>query len=557
MVKSDLYLGLDVGGTHTDAVLIGEKGIISNYKAVTDHDNLLLSVRKAIEEITRDVDHKKIKRVNLSTTLSTNAIIENKLELVCVIISAGPGIDPHNFKVGDYFYIVDGSIDHRGTEIKKIDTALISRIADEASRKNIKNFSVTTKFSTRNPEEENTIADEIKHVSDFTSVGHKLSGQLSFPRRIVTAYFNSAVWRRYNAFADAIDAGLHELGIDAEVNILKADGGTMPFSISREIPVESILSGPAASVMGIVALCNITRDAIMLDIGGTTTDIALFADGVPLIEKDGISLQSKPTLVRALKTRSIGIGGDSAIHVFGKDVTIGPDRKGPAMAAGGKEPALVDALNYRNIAVYMDTEASRKGISDLAKKSGIPPEKLADTAFQFAVDKIKSEVDGMLEEIHNRPVYTIHEMLEGKRIEPAVLYVMGGPAEGFRDRLAEAFGVEVVIPKNYDVANAIGAALAKTTIEIELFADTGRGTLLIPNIGVRRDIPSSYTLKEAERDALLHLKEHLSGLNAPVGDKDTEIIESSSFNMIEGFYSAGKDIRVKCQIKPGVIKRLS
>jgi N-methylhydantoinase A/oxoprolinase/acetone carboxylase beta subunit len=556
MAKSDLYLGLDVGGTHTDAVLIGEKGIISNYKAVTDHDNLLLSVRKAIEEITRGVDHKSIKRINLSTTLSTNAIIENKLENVCVIASAGPGIDANNFKIGDFYYIVDGSIDHRGTEVKRIDMAEISRIAGEASRKKIKVFSVITKFSTRNPEEENEIAEKIKPVSDFTSVGHKLSGQLSFPRRIVTAYFNSAVWRFYNAFSDAIDAGLHELGIEAEVNVLKADGGTMPFSVSREVPVESILSGPAASVMGIVALCDITRDAVVLDIGGTTTDIAIFADGAPLIEKEGISLQSYPTLVRALKTRSIGVGGDSAIHVFGKDVSIGPDRKGPAMAAGGKEPALVDALNFRNIIGYLDTEASRKGISDLAKKSGIDPVKLADAAFQFAADRIKSEVDGMLEEIHNRPVYTIHEMLEGKRIKPAVLYIMGGPAEAFRDKLAGAFGVEVVIPKNYDVANAIGAALAKTTIEIELFADTGRGILLIPNIGVRQSIASAYTLKDAEKDALRYLKEHLSALNVSVGDRDMEIIESSSFNMVEGFYSAGKDIRVKCQIKPGVFKRL-
>jgi len=557
MAKSDLYLGLDVGGTHTDAVLIGEKGIVSHYKAVTDHDNLLLSVRKAIEEITRNADPKKIKRINLSTTLSTNAIVENKLENVCVIISSGPGIDPGNFKIGDYFYIVDGSIDHRGTEIKRIDAAIVSRIADEASRKKIKIFAAITKFSTRNPDEENMIADEIRPVSDFITVGHKLSGQLSFPRRIVTAYFNSAVWRLYNGFADAIDAGLRELGIEAEVNILKADGGTMPFSFSREIPVESILSGPAASVMGIVALCDITRDAIMLDIGGTTTDIAIFADGAPLIEKDGISLQSSPTLVRALKTRSIGVGGDSSIHVSGQDVSVGPDRKGPSMAAGGDVPTLVDALNYRNIVSYMDTGASRKGISDFAKKSGIAPGKLADAAFQFAADRITSEVDSMLEEIHNRPVYTIHEMLEGKRIRPALVYVMGGPAEAFRDKLAAAFGVEVVIPKNYGVANAIGAALAKTTIEIELFADTGRGFLLIPNIGVRQDISAGYTLREAEKDARFYLKEHLSSLSVPADDKDTEIIESSSFNMVEGFYSAGKDIRVKCQIKPGVIKRLS
>ncbi|OHD66252.1 MAG: hydantoinase [Spirochaetes bacterium RBG_13_51_14] len=552
-----MFLGLDVGGTHTDAVLIDDDGIVAHYKAVTDHDNLLRSVRAAIEEITRDAKKKNIKRVNLSTTLSTNAIVENKLENVCVIISAGPGIDPGNFTIGSQFYVVDGSIDHRGTEIKGLDRNGISRIAEEAAGSGIRVFAAVTKFSTRNPDHENEIAEAVMTASDFVTRGHMLSGQLNFPRRIVTAYFNSAVWRLYNGFADAIDAGLRELGIEAELNVLKADGGTMPLGLSRDLPVESILSGPAASVMGIAALCDITHDSIILDIGGTTTDIAIFADGIPLIEKEGISLQSNPTLVRALKTRSIGVGGDSVIHVNGRDVSVGPDRKGPAMAAGGKEPALVDAFNYLKIITFMDAGASERGISGLAANNGMTPENLAGAAIDFAVARIKDEVYRMLDDIHNRPVYTIHEMLEGKRITPDTVYVMGGPAEAFRDMLAEAFGAAVVIPKNYDVANAIGAALAKTTIDIELFADTGRGVLLIPNIGVRQNVSTGYSVKDAERDVRAHLAKHLQSLGVPVTEQDTEIIESSSFNMVEGFYSSGRDIRVKCQIKPGVIKRLS
>ena len=551
-----LYLGLDVGGTHTDAVLIGEKGIVSRYKTITEHDNLLLSVRKAIEEITRNTDRKNIKRINLSTTLCTNAIVENKLEVVCVIISAGPGIDPENYKIGKHYYAVDGSIDHRGTEISGLDAEHISRIAGEASSKGVKTFAAVTKFSTRNPDHENLIARAVGKASDFITTGHSLSGQLSFPRRIVTAYFNSAVWRIYNKFADAIERGLRDMGFEAEINVLKADGGTIPFALSRDIPVESILSGPAASVMGIAALCDITQDSIMLDIGGTTTDIAIFADGIPLIENDGIRLLEYPTLVHALLTRSIGIGGDSAIHVSGTSVSVGPDRKGQAMAAGGRTPTLVDAFNSKKIISFMDTAASSKGIVTLAKKAGVAPGKLADAAIEYAVGRIKDEVNRMLEEIHNRPVYTIHEMLEGKRILPKTVYLMGGPAEAFRDRFAGWLGAQVVVPKNYDVANAVGAALAKTTIDIELFADTGKGIALIPNIGVRQKIPKSYTLNDAVKDARKYLAEHLRKLQVPAGEEDTEIIESSSFNMVDGFYASGRDIRVKCQIKPGVIMRL-
>ena len=367
MGKSDLFLGLDVGGTHTDAALIGDKGIVAHYKAVTDHDNLLLSVRTAIEKISGEAERKNIRRINLSTTLSTNAIVENKLEDVCVIISSGPGIDPGQLKIGKHFHAVSGSIDHRGKEVKAIDAAAVARIVADAAAKKVRTFAAVTKFSTRNPDQENVIADEAREKSDFITLGHKLSGQLGFPRRVVTAYFNSAVWRIYNGFADAIDACINELGILAEVNVLKADGGTMPFALSRTVPVETILSGPAASVMGIAALCDITQDCIVLDIGGTTTDIAIFAGGVPLIEKDGISLQNYPTLVRALRTSSIGIGGDSAIRATAKGVTVGPDRKGPCMAAGGKEPALVDAMNCSGVISYCEVSRSRDGIAALAK----------------------------------------------------------------------------------------------------------------------------------------------------------------------------------------------
>jgi N-methylhydantoinase A/oxoprolinase/acetone carboxylase beta subunit len=557
MNKPGLYLGLDVGGTHTDAVLIGDAGIIAHYKAVTDRENLILSVRKAIEEISRNADRSEIKRINLSTTLSTNAIVENKLEDVCVIASSGPGIDPDNFRIGPHYYTVGGSIDHRGAEVKGLDTRLVSRIAKEASEKGVRAFAAVTKFSTRNPEHENIIAREVGKAAEYITLGHKLSGQLSFPRRIVTAYFNSAVRRIFKDFSDSIEAGLRELGIDAEVNVLKADGGTMPFALARGVPVESILSGPAASVMGIAALCDITRDAVMLDIGGTTTDIAIFAAGVPLIEREGISIQGFPTLVRGLLARSIGVGGDSVIHVREGSVSVGPDRKGPAMAAGGGAPALVDALNSTGIIGFMDTAASAQGIRDLADREGVAPEKLALDAVEYAVQRIKDEVQDMLEGIRNRPVYTVHEMLEGSAIRPSVVYVMGGPALGFRDRLAGWLGMEVVVPHHYDVANAAGAALSKTTINVELFADTARRRMIIPSIDVKREIPADYSLLDAETDACACLADHLRGLSISAGGDDMEVIEASSFNVVEGFYTTGRDIRVRCQIKPGVVRRLS
>jgi N-methylhydantoinase A/oxoprolinase/acetone carboxylase beta subunit len=558
MAKGDLYLGCDVGGTHTDAVLIGDGKIVARHKALTDHDDLLSSVRSAVREVAAGAEAKRIRRVNLSTTLSTNAIVQDATDPVCVIVSAGPGIDPQAHRIGDEYHVVEGSIDHRGKEIAPLDEKAVARIAAGAAGKKIGAFAAVTKFSTRNPDHEKLIASKVEKGAACVTLGHRLSGQLSFPRRIVTSYYNSAVWRLYNGFCDAIEKSLAEIGVEGEINVLKADGGTIPFALSRLLPVESILSGPAASVMGVAALCEMKGDAVMLDIGGTTTDIALFADGVPLIEKDGISLKKNPTLVRALATRSIGIGGDSVIRADGGKVTVGPERKGPPLAAGGGEPALMDAFNYLKITEFMDAGASRKGIAALAKEHrGLTAERLAGDAVEYAVDAIKNEVDAMLAEVNNRPVYTIHEMIEGRRISPKKIYIMGGPAGAFRERLARAFGIAAVLPGNYDVANAVGAAMAKTTVDIELFADTARGTLLIPAIGVKEKAPQGYRLEEAERDIRARLTSHLAGLGVTVRDGDTEIIESSSFNMVEGWYASGKDIRVKCQIKPGVIGRVS
>ncbi len=548
-----MLLGLDVGGTHTDAVLIDNSRVIKYHKAVTDHENLAGSIIDAIGSITGDIDTSGIERINLSTTLSTNAIVQERVDDVGVIVSSGPGIDPENFRIGNSYFALPGSIDHRGSEIKGIDSGSLKRVVEECRYRNINVYAVVTKFSTRNPRQENLIEKELGHTVDFVTLGHTISGQLSFPRRITTAYYNSAVWRTYNNFARSIRKGIEELGIESETNILKADGGTMPFNISLNLPVESILSGPAASIMGILALCNIKEDAIVLDIGGTTTDISIFSSGSPLLEREGIVIKERPTLIRALNNRSIGIGGDSLIKSVDGVITVGPEREGPAAADGGSRATLVDALNLLGPGSHGDREASRNALSDLASTLALSAEDLSRAAADYAVDRIAREVEAMVEDINNRPVYTIHEMIEGKKIHPEKIFAMGGPAASFSGILKKRFSLDVEVPDNYQVANAIGAALARTTFEIELFADTRKGKMIVPNLKRERPVPESYSLNDAEKDAVELLTEYLEEQNIRADKSSVEITESSSFNMVSGFYSSGKDIRVKCQLKPGVI----
>jgi N-methylhydantoinase A/oxoprolinase/acetone carboxylase beta subunit len=548
-----MLLGLDVGGTHTDAVLIDNSRVVKYHKAVTDHENLAASIIDAIGNITRDIDISSIKRINLSTTLSTNAIVQERVDDVGVIVSAGPGIDPENFRIGNSYFTLPGSIDHRGSERKGIDSGSLKRVIEECRYRNIDLFAVVTKFSTRNPCQENLIEKELGHTIDFVTLGHTISGQLSFPRRIATAYYNSAVWRTYNNFAKSIQRGIEELGIEPETNILKADGGTMPFNISLNLPVESILSGPAASIMGIIALCSIEDDSIVLDIGGTTTDISIFSSGSPLLEREGIVINERPTLIRALQNRSIGIGGDSLIKSVDGVITVGPEREGPAAADGGDRATLVDALNLLGKGEHGDLEASKRAVSGLAASLGSTPEELSGAAADYAVNRIAEEVEAMVKDINNRPVYTIHEMIEGKDIVPEKIFVMGGPAASFTDHLKERFSLDVEVPDNYQVANAIGAALARTTFEIELFADTGKGKMIVPNLTIENSVSESYSLDDAKKDAVEILSKYLDEQNIQTDESLLEITEASSFNMVSGFYSSGKDIRVKCQLKPGVI----
>jgi len=564
-----MLLGIDVGGTHTDAVAIEiENGVevVASCKVLTRHDDLLSSLAEALEIILGEVDKDAVTQLNLSTTLSTNAIVQGKTEDVGVIVSSGPGIDPHNYMPCRDFHVIDGSIDHRGNEVRAISNRQLSAAIDSCRANGVRVFASVGKFSTRNPRHENVIrrsvcqcTDEAHcEYADFVTLGHQLGGALNFPRRVATAYFNCSVWRLYNDFATAVEKGLAEMGMGhVKVNILKADGGTMPLPQSRRMPVQSIFSGPAASVMGIIALTDIFHDSVILDIGGTTTDIAVFADGAPLIEREGISIGSHPTLVTALKVRSIGIGGDSAISVVGDQVRVGPNRIGPSVCFGGERVTLTDALNYEGVCEVGDVAASKAAIEVYAKTHTLSPEGLAQVAVEYATDAIYDATRGLVDEINSKPVYTIHELLDEKRVVPKKIYLMGGPAQAMKMELFRRFQLSTEVPDNYDVANAIGAALTRSTWELELFADTQRHVLFIPSLSYRENIHTSYDLADAEKDAVNQLTMQLDSMGVFLQPEDAQITHASSFNMVEGMEQVGKNIRVKCQVRPGVVATLA
>ncbi|MDI9569667.1 MAG: hydantoinase/oxoprolinase family protein [Pseudomonadota bacterium] len=548
-----MILGIDVGGTHTDAVLIEGFKIRKKAKIPTDAAHLLNSLLQVATEILAGEDPGKLQRVVLSTTLSTNAIVQDKVERVGMVVAGGPGLSPELLPRIPHTFHVAGYVNHRGEIIAEIDREEIAAVGEKLRREGIGRLGIVGKFSTRNPAQEEQAAAILSKDFGHASLGHRMSGRLNFRRRIETAYLNSAVWDIHQRFVTDVLQFVRGQGIEAPIYILKADGGTFDLAGSADYPVQTILSGPAASIMGILGMTKYDDDAVALDIGGTTTDIAVFADGAPLLENLGVTIEGHKTLIRGLRTRSIGLGGDSAVRYEEGQLRVGPQREGPAAALGGPLPTVTDAMIVLKRTALGDENLAAAALAPLAERMGRSVADTAEIIFAEACGKIAGAVRSFVEEINNEPVYTIHEMLEGKVIAPKILHVMGGPALAMADPLGEMLACRPVIPPHSEVANAVGAALARTTAEVSILADTERRRLTIGEEGTQMEIPSRYTMAQAIAVGEEKLREKALAMGARKEDLEIEVVESQEFNMVRDMYMAGKNIRVKVQIKPGLI----
>jgi N-methylhydantoinase A/oxoprolinase/acetone carboxylase beta subunit len=551
-----MIIGLDMGGTHIDAVILRDGEIVNVVKKPTDYDDLFQSIWTTIKELLQGIDKTAIKKINLSTTISTNAIVESKTANVGMIIQSGPGLPNNHLAIGTQNVFISGYIDHRGHIVRKIFANEIHKAVKLFKDTKIDDVAIVTKFSTRNPTSELEIAKLVaKDISKIT-LGHKISGKLNFPRRVNTSYLNAAVYDTFGSFADNIGLSLEREGIQAPVSILKADGGIMSIDSAKDMPVETILSGPAASLMGITALLDTDQDAVLLDIGGTTTDIFFLADGIPLFEPLGIKIDKYKTLVRSIYSVSIGLGGDSSISVEDNKLKIGPRRQGKPFALGGPVATPTDAMIVLGELDIGDKARANEALSQLATDLDLSIKETGTAILDTMARIIKEKVDDLLTEINSKPVYTVKELLHGKKLVPQSINMIGGPAKVLAPRLEKEFNIPCNYPQHYEVANAIGAALAKITTEINLLADTSKGTLSVPELGVYEKIERNYNVRAARKKAIELLIERAISMGAEQADLVTEIIEESVFNMVDGFYTKGQNIRIKAQVKPGLIHKL-
>jgi N-methylhydantoinase A/oxoprolinase/acetone carboxylase beta subunit len=373
-----LLLGIDTGGTYTDAVLWSERtGVLAKAKSLTTRHDLSEGIAGAVDAVLAGagVPAAAVKLVSMSTTLATNALVEGqggRVGLVMIGFSEG---DLHRDGLakalgGDPVVHCDGGHDVHGNprplDLSTLDDAL------DALAPTVSGFAVCAYFSTRNPAHEIVARDLIRDRTGLpVTASHELSAKLGGPRRALTTLLNARLIAMIDRLVAATEGFLARRGIAAPLMVVRGDGALVSAAFARHRPIETILSGPAASLVGARHMTGLAN-AIVSDIGGTTTDVAVLDGGRPRLDPDGATVGGFRTMVEAVAMRTFGLGGDSEVRLEegGLEATIalGPRRLVPLALIGAAHGAVVMTQLERQL------RASNPGRLDgrFALRAGLP-----------------------------------------------------------------------------------------------------------------------------------------------------------------------------------------
>jgi len=377
-------LGIDTGGTYTDAVVLDEDAtrVIASAKALTTRPDLARGIGAAIDAAVGQagIAPADVALVSLSTTLATNALVEGQGGRIALVFI---GFDEAELSraglsealKGDPAILLPGGHSHAGNELVPLDLARLE--TEIQTLGGISGFAVAASFATRNPAHENAARDLIRRVTGRpVTCSHELSAGLNGPRRALTAVLNARLIGMIDRLIAACEGHMAARGIHAPLMVVRGDGALVSARLARERPIETILSGPAASIAGASWLTGET-EALVSDIGGTTTDVCLLRDGRPAIDPMGARVGAYRTMVEAVAMRTTGLGGDSEVHVLdglAGGLRLGPRRLMPVSLAARDWPGLVhDALDQ---ALALDTPSERDGCFVLPMWTGSVPEGL-------------------------------------------------------------------------------------------------------------------------------------------------------------------------------------
>lgn len=551
-------VGIDVGGTNTNGVLLKNGTILATAKAATDPDDLHSGTRQVINDVLKSISKIVTEEIelHLSTTLTTNAIVQGQGLPTAAIVIPGPGLRCAELGLNFKLFPVTGYIDHRGRETAKLDYQQLRDNLRQIKQSGYRAVAVIGKFSPRNLQHELAIENLI--IAEFpellpVTLGHRLSGRLNFPRRITTAVLNAGIAQLQADFIQMVQEVKDSYHLN-RVYLLKADGGSVNLEFSFHRPIETILSGPAASLMGALALSEQIENGVVVDIGGTTTEISLFYRGEPLAERDGAVIASFATLVPAIFSRSLGLGGDSTVDYDGRRVTIGPRREGPPVILGGPCLTPTDAVVALGGADIGEKERALQALERMGAPYQAAPLALADRIVTVFADKIAAAIGEIYFSLNHRPVYTVSQVLAAEDLKPDLVIGMGGPAVYFIPKIARQMRLPYHVLSHHEAANAIGAAASRPTVSITLRADTALGQLIVPELDYVTAIPRPFffNLETARQEAVAKTISYAERMGMKLACSDIEITEEEVFNMVRSFRTVGKYYTLTAQVKPKV-----
>ncbi|MHC1592804.1 MAG: hydantoinase/oxoprolinase family protein [Methermicoccaceae archaeon] len=489
-------LGIDTGGTNTDSVLVDAtaKTFVASGKAPTTHYNLAIGIKNSIADLLSRVELKEpIAMVSLSSTLATNSIVEGRARDVCLILIGQTPRKEWGKLPGKLTKVIKGQFDEMGRETEPLDMAALEGIVEEVDEQ-VEAYAVSGYFGVRNPSHEKRVMDFIKEKTGKSVVcGHEFTLQLGVYERSVTAVLNAGLIPVIEELLDAVKDTLAHFGIDAPLFVVKGDGAMVSEVVAREHPIETVYSGPAASAVGGFHMTG-KKSALIVDIGGTTTDVVELIDGMPKVVPDGAVVGGLKTRVRAIDATTFGFGGDSEIRVNEKAITVGPERAVPI-----KEFELSDVIkstkSTKFYATYSDSGAklmgeeevksthSQEEISKLLIKGKLELVALTPSDILCYMGQLKGNVESVeacLDVLAEKKGISVEDVVGN--IEEAIMGTLshnmhydenvvvgiGAPSPYFAPRLAQKLDKSHIVPEHCEVANAFGASVCSIMESVEI-----------------------------------------------------------------------------------------
>lgn len=384
-------LGIDTGGTYTDAVLVDDQQkVVATFKSLTTRYDLTIGIGNALSGLPAEM-LQEITLVALSTTLTTNSVVEGQGAPVCVLL---PGYNERQIAQSGLLDIVSeegaillsGGHDANGDENEPLDET-VARAAILERKDKVSAFAISAMFGTRNTSHEVRLRSLVEELTGKpVACGHELASSLGAPQRALTAVLNARMVPYIQRLISSVKEILSHHQIHAPLMIVKGDGSLVNTDTALQQPVATVLSGPAASVVGACALSGL-KNAIVADMGGTTTDIAIVTDGQPQLCSEGARVGDWQPMVEAVRVYSVGLGGDSEVHYSTSEgIGIGPRRVVPMCLLGHQHPWILKRLehqlndypNARNNRFVMRLEANKVLLNQLSEDERYAWDRLAD-----------------------------------------------------------------------------------------------------------------------------------------------------------------------------------